>query len=138
MAPGLGLLKGVVIDSHFAERGRLGRLLGAVAQNPQNLGLGIDENTAIVVENDQRFRVIGGGAVYVIDGLRIGYSSLSEDDPGRSMSIFGLKLHVLAHGDAFDLRSRKPVSPRAAQARPEIRDAVAANLTASSIAQLDQ
>ena len=50
MAPGLGLLKGVVVDSHFAERGRLGRLLGAVAQNPRNVGVGIDEDTAIVVE----------------------------------------------------------------------------------------
>ena len=110
MAPGLGLLKGVVIDSHFAERGRLGRLLGAVAQNPHNLGLGIDENTAIVVENEQRFRVLGSGAVYVIDGLKIRYSSLSEDDPARSMSIFGLKLHVLAHGDKFDLKTRGPIS----------------------------
>ena len=51
MAPGLGLIEGVVIDSHFAERGRMGRLLGAVAQNPANLGLGIDESTAILVED---------------------------------------------------------------------------------------
>src|ERR687886_2766601 len=61
MAPGLGLLSDVVIDSHFAERGRLGRLLGAVAQNPRNLGIGIDEDTAIVVEEGVRFRVLGSG-----------------------------------------------------------------------------
>src|SRR4051794_10994714 len=109
MAPGLGLLKGVVIDSHFAERGRVGRLLGAVAQNPHNLGLGIDENTAIVVHNEQRFEVLGSGAVYVIDGQHISYSSLSEEDQQGSMSIAGLKLHVLAHGDEFSLAERKPI-----------------------------
>src|SRR5215212_3404580 len=85
MAPGLGLLSGVVIDSHFAERGRMGRLLGAVAQNPKNLGLGIDEDTAVIVEcgggefgEGGKLRVIGAGAVYVVDGTRIDYSSLSE------------------------------------------------------------
>jgi cyanophycinase len=113
MAPGLGLLKGVVVDSHFAERGRLGRLLGAVAQNPYNLGLGIDENTAIVVENDQRFRVMGTGAVYVIEGSHITYSSLSERDPDGSMSIHDLKLHVLGRGDGYDLTARAPMPPRA-------------------------
>jgi cyanophycinase len=116
MAPGLGLLKGVVVDSHFAERGRLGRLLGAVAQNPYNLGLGIDENTAIVVENDQRFRVMGTGAVYVIEGSHITYSSLSERDPDGSMSIHDLKLHVLGRGDGYDLTTRAPMPPRAARA----------------------
>jgi cyanophycinase len=109
MAPGLGLLKGVVVDSHFAERGRLGRLLGAVAQNPYNLGLGIDENTAIVVENDRQFHVIGTGAVYVIDGSRICYSSLSERDQDGSMSIYGVTLHVLGEGDRYDLSTRQPI-----------------------------
>ncbi|HEX8523166.1 MAG TPA: cyanophycinase [Tepidisphaeraceae bacterium] len=112
MAPGLGLLKGVVVDSHFAERGRLGRLLGAVAQNPSNLGIGIDENTAIVVENEQRFRVLGSGAVYIIDGQHISYSSLSEEDPQGSMSIHGTQLHVLTAGDRYDLLQRQPLPPR--------------------------
>ncbi|HYE20706.1 MAG TPA: cyanophycinase [Tepidisphaeraceae bacterium] len=108
MAPGLGILKGVVVDSHFAERGRLGRLLAAVAQNPANLGLGIDENTAVVVEDERRFRVIGTGAVYVIDGGRISYSSLSEETPQHSLSIHDLSLHVLADGDRYDLTTRRP------------------------------
>src|SRR5690348_16170233 len=71
MAPGLGLIQGVVVDSHFAERGRFGRLLGAVTQNPKNLGLGIDENTAIVLERGEGFRVLGAGAVYVFDGRNV-------------------------------------------------------------------
>lgn len=70
MAPGLGLIEDVVIDSHFAERGRMGRLLGAVVQNPRNLGIGVDESTAILVERGERFRVLGDGAVYVVAGTR--------------------------------------------------------------------
>jgi cyanophycinase len=109
MAPGLGLISGVAIDSHFAERGRMGRLLGVVAQNPRNLGLGIDEDTAIVVEGNEQFRVIGSGAVYVVDGAEISYSSLSETSPEGIISIYDVKLHVLGNGDRFDLTNRRPV-----------------------------
>src|SRR5436305_2345727 len=94
MAPGLGLLEQAVVDSHFAERGRFGRLLGAVAQNPANLGIGIDENTALLLEADDTFQVIGSGAVYAIDGSAIRYSSLSEERPEGIVSIFDVKLHV--------------------------------------------
>jgi cyanophycinase len=111
MAPGLGLLGGVVVDSHFAERGRFGRLLGAVAQNPANLGLGLDEDTAVVVERGQRFRVLGSGAAYVFDGSTIRYSSLSEARPEGVLTIHGVTLHVLGSGDAFDLEGRRPCSP---------------------------
>jgi cyanophycinase len=61
MAPGLGLIGGVIIDQHFAERGRVGRLVGAVAQNPKNIGVGIDEQTAIVLEGGRGFYVLGSG-----------------------------------------------------------------------------
>jgi cyanophycinase len=109
MAPGLGLLKGVVIDSHFAERGRMGRLLGAVSQNPANIGLGIDEDTAIIVQNQTQFRVTGSGAVYVVDGSGISYTSLSEKSPNGALSLYNVKLHVLADGDRYDLRKRQPM-----------------------------
>jgi cyanophycinase len=113
MAPGLGLLPGVVVDSHFAERGRMGRLLGAVVQNPRNLGLGIDENTAVIAERGQRFRVLGEGAVYVVDGSGITFSSLSEEQAEGVMSIYDVGLHVLGKGDTFDLAERRPRVPRA-------------------------
>ena len=87
MAPELGLIHGVVIDSPFAERGRYGRLLGAVAQNPTNLGLGIEAATAIVLQRDH-FRVLGSAAVCVMDGARISYSSLSESHPKGILSIY--------------------------------------------------
>jgi cyanophycinase len=118
MAPGLGFLRGVIIDQHFAERGRLGRLVGAVAQNPRLLGVGIDEDTAILAES-QRFRVIGSGAVYVVDGMRESYTNLSEEEPGKAVSIFGLCLHILSSGDEFDLDTRQPFSPPSAQAKPD-------------------
>src|SRR5215203_1542711 len=109
MAPGLAFISGVVIDSHFAERGRMGRLLGAVAQNPRNIGLGIDEDTAIVVTGEERFAVIGSGAVYVVDGMDISYSSLSEKQPEGILSIYDVKLHVLGQDDHYDLCARCPV-----------------------------
>jgi cyanophycinase len=109
MAPGLAFIDGVVIDSHFAERGRMGRLLGAVAQNPANLGLGIDEDTAIVVERGKHFRVLGSGAVYVVDGTSMTYSSLSEEQPEGVLTIHDVKIHVLGEGELFDLVERRPI-----------------------------
>lgn len=109
MAPGLGLIEGVVIDSHFAERGRMGRLLGAVAQNPKNLGIGIDEDTAIVVKSGEVFEVLGSGAIYVVDGTGISYSGLSEHMAEGTLSVYDVKLHVLTHGDSFDMRTLRPL-----------------------------
>lgn len=109
MAPGLGLLENVVIDTHFAERGRMSRILGAVSQNPRNLGLGIDENTAVVVDQGRSFRVLGSGAVYVVDGASMSYSSLSEERPEGVVTIHGVTLHVLGEDDCFDLAERRPV-----------------------------
>jgi len=108
MAPGLGLMPGVIIDQHFAERGRMGRLLGAVAQNPRVLGIGIDEDTAIVVEGE-RFAVLGAGAVYVVDGSGVTRSNIAEGHEDDVLSIYDVRLHVLSTGDAFDLRERRPM-----------------------------
>ena len=108
MAPGLGLIRDVIIDQHFAERGRFGRLLGAVAHNPRVLGLGIDENTAIIVEGD-RFEVMGSGAVYAVDGSHVTHSNVAEAQPERTLSMHDVRLHVLSSGDAFDLEARRPI-----------------------------
>jgi cyanophycinase len=107
MAPGLGLVRDAIIDQHFAERGRFGRLLGAVAHNPRELGIGIDEDTAIVVEGT-RFRVIGSGCVYVVDGAGVTHSNIAEARPERALSLYDVRMHVLGSGDAFDLATRRP------------------------------
>ncbi|HWF89504.1 MAG TPA: cyanophycinase, partial [Pyrinomonadaceae bacterium] len=121
MAPGLGLIAGVVIDQHFMERGRFGRLIGAVAQNPKNLGIGIDEQTAIVVERGNGFYVLGSGGVYAIDGTGVTYSNVAEEDPHKTISIYNVKMHMLSQGDRFDLLNRQPrqMKGRAAEKLPE-------------------
>jgi cyanophycinase len=121
MAPGLGLIGGVIIDQHFTERGRIGRLMGAVAQNPRNLGIGIDEQTAIVVERDSSFYVIGSGAVYVLDGSSVSYSNIAQEAWKKTMSIHDVAIHVLSQGDQFDLNTRRPsqMTGRAAEKLPE-------------------
>ena len=110
MAPGMGLMRNVIIDQHFAERGRFGRLIGAVAHNPRILGLGLDENTAAVVEGD-RFRVIGSGAVYVVDGSDISYSNVAEARSEQALSMHNMRVHVLSDEDGFDLVTRRPIPP---------------------------
>ena len=114
MAPGLGLIRDVIIDQHFAERGRFGRLLGAVAHNPRVLGFGIDEDTAAIVEGDE-LQVIGSGAVYVVDGEDVTHSNLAEAEPERVLSMHDVRVHVLGTGDRFDIRRRRP-SPCASRA----------------------
>jgi cyanophycinase len=109
MAPGLGLMPEFVIDQHFAQRGRLSRLLGAVAQNPRLIGIGIDENTAIVARPGEGFDVIGEGAVYVINGQGITYTNLSESQTDATISVHGVRLDVLSRGDCFDLEKRAAV-----------------------------
>jgi len=110
MAPGLGLIGNVIIDQHFAQRGRMGRLLGAVAQNPRILGFGIDEGTALIIENESRVRVLGEGAVYVVDAAGVTHSNVADKGiSGEALSIYDIKLHVLGHDDEFDLIERRPV-----------------------------
>ena len=108
MAPGLGLIRDAIIDQHFAERGRIGRLLGAVAHNPRILGVGIDENTAILLEGE-RFRVLGAGAVYVVDAQDVTQSNIAEARSASALSLHDVRLHVLASGDGFDLARRAPL-----------------------------
>lgn len=108
MSPGLGLINNVIIDQHFAQRGRIGRLLSGVAQNPEVLGIGIDENTAIIVNKNGNVEVIGEGAVYFIDGSQISYTNVSEQYSEEVLSIYNVKLHVLKEGNKFDLVRKVP------------------------------
>jgi cyanophycinase len=108
IAAGLGLLPGVIVDQHFQQRNRLGRLLSLIAQNPSLLGLGVDEDTAGVVGPDQVMEVIGRGSITVVDG------AASETDAWeirghRPLMISGVVLHSLPAGYRFDLRRRMRV-----------------------------
>jgi cyanophycinase len=111
MAPGLGLIRDVIVDQHFAERGRFGRLLGAVAHNPRVLGMGIDENTAAIVEG-RHLEVIGAGAVYIVDASSATYSNVGDAETEVTLAMHNVTVHVLGEGNSFDLDKRRPVPPK--------------------------
>jgi cyanophycinase len=108
MVPGLGLLKNAIIDQHFSERGRIRRLLGAVSQNPRMIGIGIDEDTAIVVKGNSEFRVLGSASVYVADGRGLTYTNIADQTLDQNLSVFNIRLHILSDGDIYDLRTHQP------------------------------
>jgi cyanophycinase len=107
---GLGFLKGVLIDQHFSQRGRQGRLLTALVQDASLLGLGIDEDTAIIVKEDQ-FEVVGSGAVTVFDESESVYNNLDQLLHDEDLAIFGVKMHILPDGYRFSLSTHKPIRP---------------------------
>lgn len=109
MASGMGLWDDAVIDQHFTQRGRIGRLLAAVAQNPAVLGVGIDEDTALLVDLDHRqMRVYGSQNVTLLDGRFVEQSNVQESGPAQALALTHVRLHVLAKGYGFHLRARQP------------------------------
>lgn len=109
MAPGMGLWLGAVIDQHFSQRGRIGRLLSALAQNPGILGVGLDEDTAIEVHLDRhRLTVLGSRTVTLLDGSQVHHTNASESRSDRPLAITGVRLHVLPQGYDYDLDTRMP------------------------------
>jgi cyanophycinase len=108
IAAGLGVLPGVIVDQHFQQRNRLGRLLSLIAQNPSLLGLGVDEDTAGVVGPDHIMEVIGRGSVTVVDGAQ-SETDAWEVHGHRPLMISGVVLHSLPAGYRFDLRRRERI-----------------------------
>lgn len=110
ISAGLGILKGVVVDQHFEQRTRLGRLLAVVAQSPSLVGLGLDEDTAAIVQADQTLEVIGKGAITIVDGSQVVTDAFNTKGY-RPMMVSGAILHSLPAGQRFDLSARKLLSP---------------------------
>ncbi len=108
LAPGLGLTNRVVIDQHFRQRDRLGRLLAALAYNPFAIGLGVDEDTAAFISPDNVVEVEGSGAVTVIDADDLQFSSMAQLDDSEPVCMLGVKLHILTAGATFNLITRTP------------------------------
>ena len=102
LAPGLGLTNKVMIDQHFSQRNRLGRLLTALSYNPYKTGIGVDEDTAAIIAPDGTIEAIGSGALTIIDMSKVEYSSVASTAPGEAISLVGVKIHTLAHGDSYD------------------------------------
>lgn len=111
IAPGMDMIKDTIIDSHFSQRGRHGRLLTAIAHYPQVLGVGIDERTAIVMQNGQ-FTVIGEGTITVMDGSQMRHTDLPYRKDDETVGMFGVVVHVLPAGYSFHVKERTPEAPK--------------------------
>ena len=111
LAPGLGLTNRVVIDQHFRQRDRIGRLLAAVSFNPFAVGIGLDEDTAAFINPRNVFEIVGTGAATIVDPTDLDYSSMDSARPGEPVSLIGLRLHVLAEGAKYDIEKRIAIPP---------------------------
>jgi cyanophycinase len=106
LAPGLGLTNRFIIDQHFRQRDRLGRLITALSYNPFAVGIGLDEDTATFISPNEILEVVGSGGVTVVDASEVSFSSISEVGEGQPVCTLGLRLHILVAGATFDLNTR--------------------------------
>lgn len=107
MTTGLGIIPEVIVDQHFHNRNRMARLMSAVAAHPDRLGIGIDEDTCAVFEGDGLLQVIGKGCVTILDPAEMSFTNHSHIGATDPISMGNLRLHLLSHGDRFDLRKRQ-------------------------------
>jgi cyanophycinase len=109
---GFGFTDKIIFDQHFRQRDRLGRLLYAISMHPGALGVGVDENTAAIVEDDRRIVICGRNAVTIVDGKNMKATNVAEITNSRPVAVSGLTIHVLTEGCTFDMKSRTAVIPR--------------------------
>ncbi|MGH2686186.1 MAG: cyanophycinase [Actinomycetota bacterium] len=114
LSAGLGLVEGIVVDQHFEQRGRWGRLLAAVALSPRLIGIGLDEDTAAIIYTDRTLEVIGRGAITVVDGSMV-TTDAHHIKGHRPMMVSGAAVHALPSGYGFDLRGRTLIDPNEAE-----------------------
>ena len=107
MREGMGFIKGLVIDTHFIKRGRFGRLAEAMAIHPNLLGLGLAEDTGIIIKNANEFRVIGSGMVILYDPSQLTHNTHEILPEGTPISMSNLIVHILANNDFFTIDNRK-------------------------------
>lgn len=107
LAAGLGLTNRFIIDQHFRQRDRLGRLLTALAYNPFAIGIGLDEDTAAFIGPDNTVHVQGSGGITVVDAAEVQFSAMDSVSEGRPVCLLGVKLHILTQGATFNLQTRQ-------------------------------
>jgi len=117
LAPGLGLTNRVIIDQHFRQRDRIGRLLTALAYNPFAVGIGLDEDTAAFIDPGNVLEVEGSGGITLLDASGIEFSSMDMVEEGQPVCMLGIGLHLLVAGSRFDLSLRKASAGRLARPR---------------------
>lgn len=104
---GLGFINNVIIDTHFVQRGRIGRLLYACASNPINLGVGLGEDAGLLITNGNNMEAVGSGLIMLVDATHMRHTSMSDVEMGAPVSIDNLIVHVMALGDHYDLKNKK-------------------------------
>ena len=104
---GLGLLQNVIIDTHFDKRGRFNRLAQAVAAQPGAIGIGLGEDTGVIVSDGYELKAIGSGSVVIIDGKNIEYNNIADVSLGKPISVEGIIVHIMSKGDCYNLQTRK-------------------------------
>jgi cyanophycinase len=107
MTTGLGFINSVIIDSHFEKRGRFGRLVQAVATNPSAIGIGLGEDTGMLITEGNKMEAIGSGLVVIIDGHDILHSNIADIPDGNPVSIENLKVHFCEKGNGYLIKERK-------------------------------
>ena len=112
LAPGFGLTNRVIIDQHFRQRDRLGRLLAALAYNPFAVGIGLDEDTAAFIDPHDTLHVEGAGAITIVDAGSLTYSSMASAKVGAPVCVTDVRLHVLTAGASYNLHTRTPTPPQ--------------------------
>jgi cyanophycinase len=117
LAPGLGLTNRFIIDQHFRQRDRLGRLITALSYNPFAIGIGLDEDTATFISPEGTLEVVGSGGVTIVDASEVSFSSIGELSEGQPVCTLGLRLHILVPGATFDLNTRQASAGALAQAK---------------------
>jgi cyanophycinase len=104
---GLGFINGVIIDSHFNKRGRFPRLAQAVAANPGAIGIGLGEDTGVIVRNGEDLEAIGSGAVIIIDGRNVGSNNIADIEFGEAICVENLMVHIMCKGNTYNIKTRK-------------------------------
>jgi cyanophycinase len=104
---GLGFINNVIIDTHFVQRGRIGRLLYACASNPINIGIGLGEDTGLLITDGNSMEAIGSGLIILVDGTHMRNTNLTDVEIGEPVSIENLIVHVMSIGDHFDLKTKR-------------------------------
>jgi cyanophycinase len=107
MSKGLSLIPDLIIDTHFIRRGRFGRLAEAVAIHPNLIGIGLAEDTGLVIKNNNEFKVIGSGMVIMLEASQLTHNTHNQLKLGTPMSMSNLTTHILANGDRFTMEDRK-------------------------------
>ncbi len=106
LAPGLGLTRRAIIDQHFRQRNRLGRLLTAISYNPRLIGIGLDEDTAAFIDPNRKLEVVGSGAITIVDPSDMDFSSMDSANRHDPVSLINIRIHVLVEGGTYDLHTR--------------------------------